>query len=250
MLPERPEHGCERHKNQEISQRFEALPLEQFSSIASDTRGRNVDEFFPAEPENYSGNQHRDSWCSKGQSWAKPIQKFWYEQCRNGRTNVDREIEPTEYACKQVLIGRTELVAHIGADARFDSARAHRHQRKSASKADTRVIDGEHKVAEAIHDRKEENGSIFAQNRIGQKRASQGQKINGGNKRVIPGFCLLVAQVIGMALCVHHVFGHEDHENGIANVMPHPSGAYDAHHGQEKYQDGHFENQAHSQHDG
>src|SRR6267378_5977599 len=39
----------------------------------------------------------------------------------------------------------------------------------------------------------------------------------------------------------------EDDQNGIAKVPPHPSGSHNAHEGQKKYQDWHFENQPHAQ---
>ena len=81
-------------------------------------------------------------------------------------------------------------------------------------------------MAEAIHDRKEENGSILPENRIGQKRTRQGQKINSGNKRVIPGLCLLVAEVIGMAVSVEHVFGHEDHEDRVQAIIAEALGRF------------------------
>src|SRR5437899_4130381 len=118
-----------------------------------------------------------------------------------------------------MLIRRTKLVADIGADARFNPARTQSDQGEAAYQSDARVVNGEHEVPNAVNNRKAENGSKLSKNSVSQKSARQRQKINGGDKGVIPGFRLMLAEVIGMPLSIHHVFSHEDHKDGIHPVV-------------------------------
>ena len=56
------------------------------------------------------------------------------------------------------------------------------------------VIEREGEMAETIHNRERENDAEFAENRVGQNRSEERQKIDGRHERMVPGFGIFRTQ--------------------------------------------------------
>src|ERR1043166_3461244 len=96
------------------------------------------------------------------------VQQPGNEQGREGRTEVDRKIKPTVNPRQQVLIGRAELVAHVGADAGLDSAGTQRDQTQTNHQTKPCMLKGEREMPETIDDREEKDGAVLAEDGVPQ----------------------------------------------------------------------------------
>src|SRR5262249_1305060 len=114
LLPQGPKHRCERHQDQQISQRNKIFPRAEFLRILTNSRRGNMNEFLSSEPKNDRSNEHENARRPKGNSRGVFIEQFGYQYSRKCRTEVDGKIEPTEYPRQQMLVGRAKLVANIG----------------------------------------------------------------------------------------------------------------------------------------
>ena len=70
-----------------------------------------------------------------------------------------------------MLIGRAELIANIGGDARLDAARTQRNQSQSYRQPKARVIDCQRQMPKTIDNGEKEDGAIFPEKGIPQKRS-------------------------------------------------------------------------------
>src|SRR5437879_13264227 len=107
---------------------FDFLIVEKLPDVCPASCRRNVDEFFPPEPKHNRSYHHRDPRHAEGHAWSEVSEEPGDIPTGNKGADVDREIKPTENFRQQMLVRRAELVADVGAHARFDAARAQRNQ--------------------------------------------------------------------------------------------------------------------------
>ena len=131
------------------------------------------------------------------------------EQGRSKGAEVDGEVEIAKDPAQEVPVAGSKLVAHMGGDTVLDTPGAHGNQAEPGGETHARVVEGQNKVAQAIHARQDENGSVFAEVDVREQGAEQWREVDRGGKKVVPGLCLDVGHDIRGAAAVHQVAGHE-----------------------------------------
>ena len=186
-----------------------------------------MDDFPAPKPKNDRGREHEDSRDAKSDMRAVMLQQPGNGQLGNARANVDGEVEPAIDFFQEMLVGRPELVAHVGGDARFDAAGAEGDEGKPNGQAQARRVHGQRQMAATINNRKIKNRPVFSQEQVRYERAQKGREIDRGSKKMKrlhahaprssgPGSVGVQQSEQGMrpALPVHDGPGHERGQDG------------------------------------
>src|ERR1700737_4442772 len=99
-------------------------------------------KLFSTQPKYNGGDEHEHAGQTecvvRAEVWI--VQEDWAEPSREGRTQIDRQIEPTEYLRHQILIPSAELITDVGRHARFDSPCSDRNQAESKKETEPGVV--------------------------------------------------------------------------------------------------------------
>src|SRR5690348_312044 len=151
LLPERPEHGGERNWDEQVAENFERLGTANDSNVIAQSDRGNVNEPATAGPKDHRRDEHEDTRNAEGNTRAVDFQQPWDEQSGKGRPKVNGEIEPTEDAGQQMLVGFPKLVSDGGRDARLNAADAASDENQADRQAQAAMINGQCQVPQAVN---------------------------------------------------------------------------------------------------
>jgi len=81
-------------------------------------------------------------------------------------------------------------------------------------------------MAETVDDGKNQDSPVLAEDRVRQQGPEQGQEIGAGDESVIPALGILITHGVRLAVCVHEVLGHEDHQDRVHAIVTEPLGRF------------------------
>src|SRR5260370_10050972 len=139
LLPQRPEIGDERDRNQDIEQDFAGLLVENFARIRSQANWRDVNELLAAGPKENRRDHHEDT--GQAECYVRTVKARTFEKAhhrrrkfgdkairrgfvrfqqkrnhkrREDRAGVDPENTTVKNASQQMLIRLAKLVSDVG----------------------------------------------------------------------------------------------------------------------------------------
>src|SRR6516165_5599805 len=99
------------------------------------------------------------------------VKKDRTDKSGNRRAEVNRQVEPSKGARKQMLIAWTELISDMRRNAWLYPSCAERDKQQPDKQPDSGVVQCQGKVTETINDRKRQNRPIFAEKSVRNDRA-------------------------------------------------------------------------------
>ncbi len=123
LVPQRPEESDEQIDHHEVGDGLEANGAEDF--LEPDfPRRRDDGVALAADPEHDGRDEHHGRGHAEGDAGPVLGQQPRAQQDGDGGAGVDRQVEPTERALDEVLVGAGELVAQVRGDAGLDTTGA------------------------------------------------------------------------------------------------------------------------------
>ncbi len=177
-------------------------------------------------PEHQRGDRHQHTRHGERHRCPDLLQQPGRHQHGHERTQVDGEIKPAEHPRQQTLVGTPELVADVCRHTRLDAAGTERDQSQTDGQTDAGMVQRQHQVAEAVHQRQRDDGAVLAQHAVGQQGTQQRREIHRRHEQVIPALGLLIAHEIRRAAGIEQVLGHEHHQDGAHAVETEALGAF------------------------
>lgn len=112
-----------------------------------------------------------------------------------------------------MLVAGAELIAQMCGHAWFDAARTNGDQEQAKKKTHSRIVQRQGKVAQAVHDRQREDGSVFTEQPVRDDRSENRQKIDPENKFMKPPGRLVIIHDGELAIGAHEISRHEEGQN-------------------------------------
>jgi len=225
LVEQCPEHGDKQVYQRQTADHRGTGAAQRLAYEAHAGR-RNVHEPVPPRPEHQGGECHQHARHRERQRCPHLLQQPGRQQHGNESAQVDGEIEPAEHSRQQTTVGTPELVAQMRRHAGLDATGAERDQRQPDGQTDAGVVQRQHQVAQAVHQRQRDDGAVLAQHAVGQQRAQQGREIHRRHEQVVPALGLLLAHQVQGTAGIQQVLGHEHHQDGAHAIETEALGAF------------------------
>src|SRR2546427_8625900 len=137
------------------------------------------------KPKNQCSQTHENTGYAKCPTVTRLLAHQRDDEKPEGRTEVDRPIEPAVNFRQRPFLIRTELIADKGRDTGFDASRADGDKRQSSVQSSSASRkERERAVTEAVEKRDAENRPVTAKPTIGEPAADEWEKINSRREQV------------------------------------------------------------------
>jgi len=147
-----------------------------------------VDKFPTTQPEDEGRESHEDSGNAESPVWPVPLEEPGREQRRDKSTEIDGPVKPIENAGKKGAIEDSELVADMGRDTGFDTARADRDEPQTDHEPSSCLTGQSHQgkraVPEAVDHRERHDDAIFSKKKIREESTEERGEVDQRDKMV------------------------------------------------------------------
>ena len=192
LVEEGPEHRHEDEDHAELQDRRQSLPAEGLSKPGETACG-DMDELPTPAPEEERRDAHEDAGNAEGEMRAVPLEEPRRHQGRQERPDVDREVEPPEDLAQEMPVRLSELIAHVGRDARLDAPGTDRDEPETEEQHPSRIdplVDahqGERPVAETVDDAQADDRQILSEEDVAEQRPEDRREIDRAREEVVVG---------------------------------------------------------------